>query len=189
MKKALCATILLVAVVASVPAEVGVGITAGFPPFLAMEMGSLGDLASIPSLLFWGAALRYRPSLLLIESGVSVWESGTLLCAYLNFGLSLDVWVFRLGFSGGVDVINLSVPLPGISDLTNYYAVGFDGRLSLDLKAGDFSFGLSLAIPVDMAVNIILHNGLASGTHDFLRLFTAQAALTATYWYGSSQRR
>lgn len=189
MKNALCAAILLVAVAASVPAEVGFGITAGFPPFLAMQMEDSGSPGIVPLPLFWGAALRYRPSLLLIDAGVSTWESGLLLYAYLNFGLSLDLWVFLFGFSGGVDVINLSVPLTGISDFTNYYAVGFDGKLSLEVKAGDFSLGLSLAVPVDMVANILLHNGEASGTHDILRMFTAQASLTVTYWLGSSRRR
>jgi hypothetical protein len=193
VNRLIAALILLAAIAASGSAQVGVGITVGYSPGLAAEMGTSSSIENqYPLPLFWGVTLKYKPSLLLIDSGVSFWDFGALYYAYLDLGLSIDLWVFRIGLSGGLDVVRFnSSQFAYDSSLPDYYAVGFNGRVSLDLKVEDATVGLSAGIPVDALVNALNH-GTLSGPHDGLRLATAQASLNLVYWFGgtgSSRRR
>jgi hypothetical protein len=158
-----------------------------------MEMETSGMGYQYPVPLFWGVTLRYKPSALLIDSGVGVWELGNLSYGYLDLGLCIDVWAFRIALCGGVDAIIFN-PSNFLYDpsLPIYCAVGFNGKVILELKIGDTTVGLSAGIPVDTLVNGLRNNGLSGGTHDGLRLFTAQASLSLVYWFGetgSSRRR
>jgi hypothetical protein len=194
VNRSLAALILLAAVAASGSAQVGIGMTVGYSPALAAEMDTSSSLENqYPAPLFWGVTLRYKPSLLLIDSGVSFWDFGSLYYGYLDLGLSIDLWVFRVGLSGGVDVVSVN-PSRFLDDpsLPSYYAVGFNGKVGLDLKLEDATVGLSVGIPVDALVNVLRNNGSLGGTHDGLRLVTAQASLNFVYWFGgtgSSRRR
>lgn len=194
MNRSLAVLILLAAIAASGSAQVGFGVTVGYSPGLAAEMDASSSFENqYPAPLFWGVTLRYKPSLLQIDSGVSVWDFGSLVYGYLDIGLAIDLWVFRIGLSGGIDVVtfNASQFLYDAS-LSNYYAVGFNAKLCLDLKLDDATIGLSAGIPVDALVNTLRNNGSLSGTHDGLRLATAQASLNLVYWFGgtgSSRRR
>jgi hypothetical protein len=186
--------ILLAAIAASGSAQVGIGMTVGYSPGLAAEMDTSSSYENqYPAPLFWGVTLRYKPSLLLIDSGVSFWDFGSLFYGYLDLGLSIDLWVFRIGLSGGVDVVNVNLSrLLYDPSLPNYYAMGFNGKVCLDLKVKDATVGLSSGIPVDALVNALRNNGSLGGTHDGLRLVTAQVSLNLVYWFGgtgSSRRR
>ncbi len=189
MRKTLTVLILLTAVAAAASAQVGVGITTAFPPALAAESEpSYGMEPQYTEFLFWGITLRYKPSLLLIDVGVSQWEFGGLLYGYFDLGLCLDLWVFRFALCGGVDVINFSPSLllqdPSYQD---YHAVGFNAKVSLDVKLGDSTVGLSAGIPLDTLVNALrTYPSLGGALHDELRLFTAQVSLNFVYWFGGT---
>jgi hypothetical protein len=187
VRRTLTALILLAALAPSGVAQVGVGVTVGYPAVLAMEMetSSMGYQYPVP--LLWGITLRYKPSALLIDSGVSVWEFGGLSYGYLDLGLCIDVWAFRIALCGGVDAIvfnpsNFQVD----TSLPVYWAVGFNGKVLLELKIRNITVGLSAGIPVDALVNALRNNGLSGGTHDGLRLVTAQASLSLVYWFGGT---
>ena len=197
MKRTLTVMVLLTAIAAAGSAQVGIGITTAFPPALAAESydshDSYGMEPQYTEFLFWGVTLRYKPSLLLIDVGVSQWELGSLLYGYFDVGLCVDLWVFRFALCGGVDVMNVS-PSRLLDDPSyeDYHAVGFNAKVSLDLKLGNSTIGLSAGIPVDTLVNALRNGTSTETTHDALRLFTAQASLSYVYWFAgpeSSQRR
>ena len=195
MRKAFTVLILLTAVDAAASAQVGVGITTAFPPALAAgSEPSYGMEPQYTEFLFWGITLRYKPSLLLIDVGVSQWQFGGLLYGYFDLGLCVDLWVFRFALCGGVDVINFS-PSRLLQDPSyqDYHAVGFNAKVSLDVKLWDSTVWLSAGIPLDTLVNALRnYPSLGGTTHDELRLFTAQASLNFVYWFGgtgSSGRR
>jgi hypothetical protein len=188
VRRTLSALILLAALAPPGIAQVGVGVTVSYSAGFALEMetSSMGYQYPVP--LFWGVTLRYKPSALLIDSGVSVWELGGLSYGYLDLGLCVDVWVFRIALCGGVDAIIFS-PSNSLDDSTLpvYYAAGFNGKVIIELKIGDATVGLSAGIPVDTLVNGLRNNGLSGGIHDGLRIVTAQASLSLVYWFGGTE--
>ncbi len=178
MKKTVVAALLLAALVGSASAEVGVGLTAGYPLGYAIYYG--GEPGALdPQPILMGATLKWKPSLLLIESGANLWTAsiGTFISGYLDVGLSFDLWVFRFGVCSGV---NLLYDSPGGRSRTLF---GWDGRISMDVKLGHFSVGVSAAYPMELLMEIVVFPyGLWAPTNP-RRLLAMQESLNVSYWF------
>ncbi len=162
--------------------QVGVGLNVGYPVgFVAFYTDVYGEMDRQP--IFLGATLKWRPSILIIDSGVSFWGySGTsLMYGYLDLGLSLDLWVFRFGLCGGFDLVNASES--GSTGTYSYAATGFNARLSLDVKLGRITVGASLAAPIDVLMKVFVDQTGIETFADELRLFAGHASLNIVYWF------
>jgi hypothetical protein len=185
MKKSIMTALaLLVLINTLVSAQVGVGLTAGYPVGYAFAYyDEYGELPSPPP-IFWGATVKWKPSALLVDSGVGICgiETVYLLYGYVDLGVAFDLWIFRFGLGGGFDMVSLHVPgYPG------YSAIGPSARTSLDIKLGPVTVGASVAFPIDIIAAILGQEDLGSD-YDILRYFAGHASLNVTYWYGGSPK-
>jgi hypothetical protein len=187
MKKAMRIVLVLLAVIAApVSAQVGIGLTAGYPVGYAVFYQENYGMLPDPAPLFWGATVKWKPSGVLLESGLGFWTAGsaTLTYGYIDLGAALDLWILRLGIAGGIDVVNASAPgYPSES------AIGLSAKPSLDLKLGPVTVGVSMAFPIDIIVSILRQEegGVYAGDN-FLRIFAGHASLNVVYWFGSEKK-
>jgi hypothetical protein len=180
MKKAVLFALALLAVIApAASAELGFGLTAGYPVGYAFyyqaNYGGLPD----PAPIFWGVTVKWKPSGLLVDSGIGYWDAGSstsFLYGYLDLGVGLDLWIFRLGLAGGVDVINVSAP-----GYPSYSAVGLSAKPSLEVRLGPVTVGASMAFPLDIILAVMNQENVMMGDN-FLRIFAGHASLYLVYW-------
>jgi hypothetical protein len=162
------------------PAEIGIGLTAGYPVGYAFYYeANYGGLPE-PWPIFMGGTLRWKSGAFVAGLGVSYWPAPgvNLIYGYLDAGFAFDLWIFRFGLGGGVDVVNASVP-----GYPSYSAVGLSAKTSLDLKLGPVTVGVSAAFPMDLVMAALQEEGF-----DFFRLFAGHASLNVVYWLGGKSR-
>lgn len=152
-------------------AETGLGLSAGYPLWAAMMYDAEFDAQA----LFAGAVVRWKPSAFLLDAGVSRWLNGGLMLAYLDMGVCFDLWVFRFGLGGGIDLVRWSEPGWG-----SYSELGFNGKLNFDVKLGRVTVGVSALVPIDAL--------LSEYPEDRLTIFAAQPMVNVLYWFGSSSK-
>jgi len=173
-RRVVIAALLLAVVGGAAFAEVGVGLSVGYPlgPALVYDWGFE------PDFLFVGAVARWKQGAFLLDTGVSGWLLSELrvMCLYLDLGACFDAGVFRFGIAGGIDVVRLSEPGYG-----SYSELGFNGKLNMDLKIGKVTVGLALLVPIDPL--------LAEEPGDRWTFLAAQPTLNVLYWFGTSSSK
>ena len=168
MKKAVCvALLLLLAATAGVFAEVGVGVSAGYPVYFLMDYGFE------PEAIFAGASMRWRPSLFQLDGGFSLMLGGGLAYGFLDAGLCFDLLFLRFALGAGVDFVS-------------WYSaeLGLNLRTSLDLKFGPVSLGMSGAVPLDALLDLLRGKDISND----LRVLACQPTLNLIFWFGHSSK-
>jgi hypothetical protein len=185
MKKTIVFALALLALIASSgSAQVGIGFTAGYPVGYAFYYQANYHELPDPSPIFWGATVKWKHSSLLIDSGIGFWGAGSvnLSYGYVDLGVSLDLWIFRFGLAGGLDMVNISAP-----GYPSYAEVGPSVKTSLDLKLGPVTAGASAAFPLDVFLAFLRQEDIIS-SQKFIRIFAGHVSLNVVYWFGDMNK-
>jgi hypothetical protein len=169
--------ILLLVVAWAGLADTGVGITAAYPMYFTPVVS---DYDFEPSLIFGGVTLRWKPSALLVDVGLSFAYHGMLSSSFLNVGACFDLLILRVGLAAGLYLAGICDPDEG-----SYTVGGLDAKVNLDVKLGRISVGVSALVPPDVLLDLF---SFYYDVEDDIRIVAGQAAVTVIYWFQSGPR-
>jgi hypothetical protein len=165
-------------------AEMGFGITGAYSVGAAVYYGDRYGAEFDPPPIFLGAFFRWKPSIFQLEVGAMHWPNGDLTSGYLDGGLCFSPGPFRIGLSGGIDSMILT--LPGWESL---WAFGANAKVDLDLRLGSLGIGMSVMLPLDVIMAVLVRQEGVWDVRTEMRITAGLASVNLTYWFGSSRRK
>ena len=174
IRKVIVGALLLMMLAAPGFAETGIGLSVGYPVWTIIAH----DLEFETRTLFVGANVRWKPSVLQLEAGLSKWmlPDSKITSIYGDAGICFDLWVIRVTLAGGFDAVHF-----GDIGWGTYTDVGLNAKANLDVKIGPVSVGANILVPFDIF-------GLPEPYYD-PRVFSAQAMVNVLYWFETGPKR
>ena len=160
------ATLLLLAPVTGVFAEVGIGLDFGCILPLAGRLG--GD----SEVILAGVNFRWKPSAFFLDAGFAVVLDAGVPYRFLDLGLCLDWRFLRFGLAVGLESEREE------NGYGRHWENGLNAKADLDFLLGRVSVGLSGSFPLGMLLPMEELNRIAS-----------RLSVSCLYWFGSRSRR
>ena len=158
--------VLVVAAPSGLQAEVGLGLSIGY------VLPLIGELGGGPEAILAGVNVRWKPSIIFFDAGLSHLLDGGVSFGFLDLGLCFDWRFLRFGLAAGLDRVGSEEE--GGPDSED----GLNVKANLDFLLGRASIGLSGSFPLAMEL-----------TDQDLQRLASQLSLNLFYWFGTRSRR